>query len=73
MIVIWCDWKGELHAYCSRECQRRYEVWVCDPNYLLEKATWTDASFGCMWCGGDLTEGAEWLVGEPLVESAPKS
>jgi hypothetical protein len=70
MIVIWCDWKGELYAYCSRECQRRYEVWVCNPSYLFEKATWTDASFGCIWCGGDLTEGTEWLVGEPLVEAA---
>ena len=70
MIVIWCDWKGELYAYCSWECQRRYEVWVCDPDYLFEKATWTDANFGCIWCGGDLTKGTEWLVGEPLVEAA---
>ncbi len=70
MIVIWCDWKGELYAFCSWECQHRYEVWVCDPNYFLERATRTDASFGCIWCGGDLTAGVEWFSEAPLHSEA---
>ena len=24
-LVIWSDWKGELYAFCSRECQQHYE------------------------------------------------
>ena len=67
-LIIWCDWKGELYAFCSRECLRRYQGWLCDPNYLYEKATWTDASFGCIWCGGDLTQGTIWLGEEPLAD-----
>lgn len=61
MIVIWTDWKGDLYAFCNRQCQRHYQAWVSDPDYPLEKATCTDVSFGCMWCGGDLTEGVKWL------------
>ncbi len=60
MLVIWGDWKGELHAFCSCECQRHYTAWVADPSYI-QPETATKASFGCLWCGGDLTEGAEWL------------
>ncbi len=68
-LVIWCDWKGELYAFCGWECQRHYEGWVCDPNYLFEKATWADASFGCIWCGGDLTQGTIWFSREPPAGS----
>lgn len=68
-LIIWCDWKGELYAFCSRECQRRYQAWLCDPNYPLEKATWTDVSFGCIWCGGDLTRGTVWLGDEAPATS----
>jgi len=64
ILVIWTDWKGELYAFCNRECLRHYQAWVRDPNYLFEKATWTDASFGCIWCGGDLTQGTAWLSEE---------
>jgi hypothetical protein len=60
-LVIWSDWKGELHAFCSRQCQRQYQAWLSDPDYPLAKATSTDASFGCFWCGGDLTRGTIWL------------
>ena len=60
MLVIWGDWTGELHAFCSWECQRHYEAWVADPTYI-QPETGADASFGCLWCGGDLPEGAEWL------------
>jgi hypothetical protein len=63
-LIIWCDWKGEFYAFCSRRCLLHYEGWVCDPGYLFEKATCTDASFGCIWCGGDLTLGAIWLSQE---------
>ena len=70
MLVIWCDWKGELYAFCSRGCQRHYGAWVAGPNYLFEKATWTEASFGCIWCGGDLTAGAEWFSEAPLHSEA---
>ena len=66
-LFIWCDWKGELFAFCSLGCVRHYEGWVCEPNYLFEKATWSDASFGCWWCGGDLTAGVIWLTQEPAT------
>ena len=61
MLIIWHDWKGDLYAFCSRQCQRHYKAWLCDPNYPFEKATWTDVSFGCFWCGGDLSEGVKSL------------
>jgi len=66
-LILWCDWKGELYAFCSLGCVRYYEAWVCDPNYLFEKATWSDASFGCWWCGDDLTAGVIWLTQEPVT------
>ena len=69
MLVIWGDWKGELHAFCSWQCQRHYAAWVVDPKYL-QKAVWTKARFGCLWCGGDLTEGAKWLSEEQLEDVA---
>ena len=68
-LVIWGDWKGDLYAFCGLACQQHYEVWVCDPNYPFEKATWTEASFGCWWCGGDLTAGVAWLSEEPRAGS----
>ncbi len=68
-LILWCDWKGELYAFCSLGCLRHYEGWVCDPGYLFEKAAWTDASFGCIWCGGDLTLGATWLSHEHPARS----
>ena len=68
-LIIWCDWKGELYAFCSWTCLGHYEGWTCDPNYLFEKATWTNASFGCIWCGGDLTLGAIWLSREHTTGS----
>ncbi len=68
-LIIWCDWKGELYAFCSWTCLGHYEGWACDPGYLFEKATWTDASFGCIWCGGDLALGAIWLSHERLAGS----
>ena len=43
-LILWCDWKGELYAFCNLCCVCHYESWVCDPNYLFEKATWSDAS-----------------------------
>ncbi len=67
-LVIWSDWKGELYAFCGRECQRHYEAWLSDPDYPLEKATSTDASFGCFWCDGDLTRGTIWLDRESLAD-----
>jgi hypothetical protein len=75
-LVIWRDWKGDLYAFCSRECQRHYQAWVCDPSYLFEKATWTHVSFGCIWCGGDLTQGTTWLskeapAGSETTRSSP--
>ena len=57
-LIIWCDWKGEFYAFCDMTCLRHYAAWVSDPNYLFEKATWTETNFGCKWCGGDLTQGA---------------
>ncbi len=63
-LIIWCDWKGEFYAFCSLADLRHYEGWVCDPNYLFEKATWTNVSFGCIWCGGDLTLKAMWFSQE---------
>ena len=66
-LILWCDWKGELYAFCRLGCVRYYEGWVCDPNYLFEKATWSDASFGCWWCGDDLTAGVIWLTQEPAT------
>jgi hypothetical protein len=71
-LIIWCDWKGDLYAFCSRECQRHYQSWLCDPDYPLDKATQTDASFGCFWCGGDLTRGTVWLDRESLAENTLK-
>ncbi len=68
-LVIWCDWKGDMYAFCGRECQRHYAAWVRDPNYSQEKATSTDVSFGCMWCGGDLTRGVKWLSPERAADS----
>jgi hypothetical protein len=68
-LVIWTDWKGELYAFCNRECQRHYQAWLCDPDYPFEKATWTDVSFGCIWCGGDLTQGTIWLSDEAPADS----
>jgi hypothetical protein len=56
-LAIWCDWKGEFYAFCDMTCLRHYGAWVSDPNYLFEKATWTETSFGCKWCGGDLMRG----------------
>ncbi|TET96492.1 MAG: hypothetical protein E3J29_05525 [Dehalococcoidia bacterium] len=67
-LVIWSDWKGELYAFCGRECQRHYEAWLSDPDYPHEQATSTDASFGCFWCGGDLTQGTIWLDRESLAD-----
>jgi hypothetical protein len=61
MIVIWSDWKGDLYAFCSRQCQQHYQAWVSDPDYPPAKASSTDVSFGCIWCGGDLTAGVKWL------------
>ncbi len=61
MLIIWHDWKGDLYAFCSWTCLGHYKGWACDPNYPFEKATWTNASFGCIWCGGDLSGGAKWL------------
>ncbi len=67
-LVIWSDWKGELYAFCSRECQQHYQAWLCAPDYPLEKATSTDASFGCFWCGSDLTQGTTWLDRDSLAD-----
>ena len=67
-VVIWSDWKGELYAFCGRQCQRHYQAWLSDPDYPFEKATSTDATFGCFWCGGDLTRGTVWLDRESLVD-----
>jgi hypothetical protein len=67
-LIIWSDWKGELYAFCSRECQRQHKAWLCDPDYPLQKATSTDASFGCFWCGGDLTRGTTWLDRQSLAD-----
>jgi hypothetical protein len=67
-LIIWSDWKGDLYAFCSRQCQRHYQAWLCDPDYPLEKATWTDASFACIWCGGDLAQGVTWLDQESLAD-----
>ncbi|MCH7577893.1 MAG: hypothetical protein IH822_08895 [Chloroflexi bacterium] len=79
MLVIWRDWKGEFHAFCGRQCQRHYKAWVADPNYPFEKAPSTDVSFGCLWCGGNVTVGVEWFSEEPLAaarlarRSSPRS
>ncbi len=66
-LILWVDWKGELYAFCSHGCVCHYEGWVCDPNYLFEKAIWSEASFGCWWCGDDLTAGVIWLTQEPAT------
>jgi hypothetical protein len=68
-LIIWCDWKSELYAFCGLGCVRHYETWVCDPGHLFEKAAWSDYSFGCWWCGGDLTAGVTWLTQEPATSS----
>jgi hypothetical protein len=70
-LIIWRDWKGDLYAFCGRKCQRHYAAWVSDPNYPFEKATWSDVSFGCWWCGGDLARGVVWLSPEQLAGSEP--
>jgi hypothetical protein len=67
-LVIWSDWKGELYAFCGRQCQRHHEAWLSDPDYPHEPATSTDVSFGCFWCGGDLTRGTIWLDRESLAD-----
>ncbi len=67
-LVIWSDWKGELYAFCGRECQRHYGAWLSDPHYPLKKAASTEASFGCYWCGGDLTKGTIWFDRESLAD-----
>ncbi len=56
MLVIWQDWRGEYYGFCSHECQAHYESWAKDPNYPFEKATFTEHSFGCTWCGGNLKD-----------------
>jgi hypothetical protein len=68
-LVIWTDWKGELYAFCGRGCLRHYKAWVCDPKYPFQKATRTNVSFGCIWCGGDLTRGTIWLNDEAPAAS----
>jgi len=47
---------------------RHSQAWLSDPDYALTKATSTDASFGCFWCGGDLTQGTIWLDRESLAD-----
>lgn len=64
-IIIWQDWKDELFAFCSKECQQHYTAWEADPGYLFERATWSDAIYGCMWCGCDLAKDVEWLSSQP--------
>lgn len=69
MLIIWKDWQGTLYAFCRRECLEHYKNHLADPNYLFEKATFTEHSFGCWWCGGDLSEGVAWLpTNEPEKE-----
>jgi len=61
-LIIWIDWEGDLYAFCGKECQQHYAAWQSDPNYLFEPATWSDALFGCYWCGGDVTAGSDLLL-----------
>ena len=69
MLLIWTDWKGDMYAFCSRECLSCYQQHVTDPSDTHEKATHTEHSFGCWWCAGDLTEGVTWLpTNEPEKE-----
>ncbi|KKM90273.1 hypothetical protein LCGC14_1240330 [marine sediment metagenome] len=60
-LLIWQDWDGDLFAFCSRECLTSHKTHVTDPSDLHEKATSTEHSFGCWWCGGDLSQGVTWL------------
>lgn len=64
-LLIFEEDTGELAAFDCKLCLERYKEWRYDPAYPYQKAekAQVGVSFGCFWCGGDLTDGLDiqWL------------
>jgi len=61
-LTTWTSWQGEMYAFCSEEHADMFRKSTEDPtaperNPKIDPAI----SFGCWWCGEDLTGGVNWL------------
>ena len=67
MIVLWTDWHGETFGFCSHRLRASAPRIAVVPGSLPRSVDVT-VSFGCWWCGRNLSGGVVWLRSDDAGE-----
>jgi hypothetical protein len=68
-MIIFVDWQDTHYGLCDKKCLERFKEFLADPTVERpEGGPKEGVTFGCWWCGGDLTEGTQWFGSDDKIE-----